>query len=234
MAYNDPNERPRRRTTGGDWWEDSNYQKTGGQNIGGESNYGLDNDRDYRFRERRWQSTVDPQFPAEPHPFETHFGTRMGNFGQIVYDPSYGIDSFGYHNDRPRREGNMEYMPSSNERDTSHRGRGPKNYMRSDERISEDVNDRLMEDPYVDASDIEVHIDRCEVILSGTVDSREAKRRAEDLAESVSGVRNVENRIRVRRDDNSSDSYKYPTATTSGGATNTDSKAEKDVREKRK
>ena len=229
MAYNDPNKRPRRRTTGGDWREDSNYGNTGGQDMGRENNYGIDNDRDYRFRERSWQSTVDPQFPAEPHPFETPFGTRMGNWGQIVYDPSYGIDSFGYHNDRPRREENTEYMPSSNERESSYRGRGPKNYMRSDERISEDVNDRLMEDPYVDASVIEVNIDRCEVILSGTVDSREAKRRAEDIAEGVSGVRNVENRIRVRRDDD--DNYKYPTATTSGGATDTNSKAEKDSRE---
>jgi osmotically-inducible protein OsmY len=36
-----------------------------------------------------------------------------------------------------------------------------------------------------------------EVILTGTATSREEKRRAEDLVESISGVRNVENRIRV-------------------------------------
>jgi Flp pilus assembly secretin CpaC len=36
-----------------------------------------------------------------------------------------------------------------------------------------------------------------DVVLSGTVDSRRDKRRAEDIAESVSGVKNVENRIRV-------------------------------------
>ena len=39
----------------------------------------------------------------------------------------------------------------------------------------------------------------CEVTLAGTVDSREAKRRAEDCAESVSGVRNVQNNIRVQQ-----------------------------------
>lgn len=38
-----------------------------------------------------------------------------------------------------------------------------------------------------------------EVTLKGTVDSRTAKRRAEDIAESVSGVTNVENRLRVRQ-----------------------------------
>lgn len=38
------------------------------------------------------------------------------------------------------------------------------------------------------------------MVLTGSVNSKEAKRRAEDLVESISGVRNVENRIRVDRD----------------------------------
>ncbi len=79
-----------------------------------------------------------------------------------------------------------------------HRGRGPKNYRRSDERIKEDVNDRLSDDYYVDASDVEVMVTNTEVTLTGTVKSREDKRRAEDIAESVSGVTNVENRLRVK------------------------------------
>src|SRR6185437_4456182 len=80
-----------------------------------------------------------------------------------------------------------------------HRGRGPKGYRRSDERIKEDVNDRLSDDYYLDASDIEVQVSNTEVTLTGTVNSRDAKRRAEDLAESVSGVTNVENRLRVKQ-----------------------------------
>jgi osmotically-inducible protein OsmY len=79
----------------------------------------------------------------------------------------------------------------------NHKGKGPKNYQRSEERIREDVSDRLSDDPYLDASDIEVKVSGNEVILTGTVDSREAKRRAEDVAESVSGVKNVENHLRV-------------------------------------
>jgi osmotically-inducible protein OsmY len=79
-----------------------------------------------------------------------------------------------------------------------HRGRGPKNYRRSDERIKEDVNDRLSDDYYVDASEVEVMVSNTEVTLTGTVNSREDKRRAEDIAESVSGVTNVENRLRVK------------------------------------
>lgn len=78
-----------------------------------------------------------------------------------------------------------------------HRGRGPKNYSRSDDRIREDVSDRLSDAPDVNASDIEVSVEGAEVTLSGTVDSRRAKRRAEDLADDVSGVKHVQNNLRV-------------------------------------
>lgn len=80
-----------------------------------------------------------------------------------------------------------------------HRGKGPKNYKRADERVYDDVNRRLADDDFIDASDIVVDVKSCEVILSGTVEDRQSKRRAEDIAESVSGVQNVENRIRVHR-----------------------------------
>ncbi len=79
-----------------------------------------------------------------------------------------------------------------------HRGLGPKGYTRSGERIREDVSDRLMEDSHLDASDIEVSITGTEVTLDGTVDSRAAKRRAEDHAEDVLGVTHVQNKLRVR------------------------------------
>ena len=79
------------------------------------------------------------------------------------------------------------------------RGRGPKGYTRSDDRIREDVNDRLTDDWSLDASDIEVDVNEGEVTLSGEVSSRADKRRAEDIAETVSGVRNCQNNIRVRQ-----------------------------------
>jgi osmotically-inducible protein OsmY len=83
-------------------------------------------------------------------------------------------------------------------REQDYRGRGPKGYKRSDSRVQEDVNDRLAEDPYVDASEIEVSVSGGEVTLSGTVDSRQARRRAEDITEQVSGVSYVQNNLRVR------------------------------------
>jgi osmotically-inducible protein OsmY len=86
-------------------------------------------------------------------------------------------------------------------RSGEHKGKGPRGYQRSTERIREDVSDRLAEDDYVDASDIDIKVEDNEVILTGTVNSREEKRRAEDLVESISGVKNVENRIKVSRPD---------------------------------
>ena len=78
-------------------------------------------------------------------------------------------------------------------------GRGPRGYRRSDERIREDINDNLTDDWYVDASDIEVTVNNGMVTITGRVDNREEKRRAEDIAECVSGVSDVSNQLRVER-----------------------------------
>jgi len=87
-----------------------------------------------------------------------------------------------------------------------YQGRGPKGYRRSDDRIREDVNDRLSEG-YLDATEIEVQVTSGEVVLIGTVDSRMDKRRAEAIADNVSGVNNVENRLRVRNRQQSGSTY---------------------------
>ena len=79
-------------------------------------------------------------------------------------------------------------------------GRGPKGYQRSDARINEDVCDRLCDAPDIDATNIEVKVEHGEVTLSGSVSDRADKRRAEDLIENVSGVREVHNNLRVGRD----------------------------------
>jgi hypothetical protein len=78
-------------------------------------------------------------------------------------------------------------------------GRGPKGYTRSPERILEDVAERLTEDPEVDASEIEVGVDRDVVVLRGKVYDRSQKRAAEDVVETVSGVRDVRNELDVER-----------------------------------
>ena len=80
-----------------------------------------------------------------------------------------------------------------------HRGKGPRNYKRSDERIREIVCNLLCDDPHLDASEIEVEVKNGEVILTGFVEDHFAKRLAEDLTENVLGVVNIENRIHVNQ-----------------------------------
>ncbi|HSE98621.1 MAG TPA: BON domain-containing protein, partial [Blastocatellia bacterium] len=76
-------------------------------------------------------------------------------------------------------------------------------------------HDRLTDYPYLDASDIEVIVENAEVTLTGVVDSRQAKRMAEEIAEEVSGVSNVENRLRVRQSRWNTALASQETATTS-------------------
>jgi hypothetical protein len=76
-------------------------------------------------------------------------------------------------------------------------GMGPKGYQRPDERINEEAHERLTDDSWVDASNISVSVSGGEVTLSGTVDSREAKHRAERIVEDISGVSHVQNNLRV-------------------------------------
>jgi hypothetical protein len=76
-------------------------------------------------------------------------------------------------------------------------GRGPKGYRRSDDRIREEVCEVLTFEPSVDASEIEVIVMDGNVTLSGNVDDRNQKRRAEEVVENVSGVRDVHNNVKV-------------------------------------
>jgi hypothetical protein len=79
-----------------------------------------------------------------------------------------------------------------------HRGKGPQGYVRSDERIREDVNQALTDDDEVDASSIEVEVKEGEVTLSGLVPERRMKRVAEDCIDRISGIKDVHNHIRVQ------------------------------------
>lgn len=122
-------------------------------------------------------------------PGDTQRGYGYGQYGDdrpttqpsgVQRNYAYGDHGHGY--DMPRGE---------------HTGRGPKGYQRSDERIKEDVCERLTQHGQIDASDIEIEVTGGEVTLRGMVDQRQTKRMAEDVAESVSGVHEVHNQLRV-------------------------------------
>ncbi len=78
-----------------------------------------------------------------------------------------------------------------------HYGKGPKNYVRSDERIREDLSERLSDDDLIDASDVSIDVDGGIVRLHGRVAERWMKHRIEDLAVGCHGVKDVVNELRV-------------------------------------
>jgi osmotically-inducible protein OsmY len=143
-------------------------------------------------------------------------GTR-GSYGNSLresfndrYRPSNHFTEFDTEN--YRRSDSDRFLDRSNQwgegtysNKGEFRGKGPKGYKRSDDRIREDVNDTLTDNGMVDASDIEVSVENSEVTLTGTVRSKRDKRMAEDLAESVSGVSNIENRLRVKQSSEEAD-----------------------------
>lgn len=108
----------------------------------------------------------------------------------------FGNEDASRRRDRDHREEAGPNGPGSTSQ--SHRGRGPSNYTRSDERIREDANDHLTHDWAVDATHVTVSVKDGELTLDGTVDSRQAKRRAEDAVEHVAGVKHVQNNLRVQ------------------------------------
>lgn len=126
----------------------------------------------------------DPQLDRSGREFNEHY--REGETART--DAYYSHQ--GQHGDAQARlfEG----------RGLGHRGKGPQGYVRSDERIREVVCEALADDDDIDATHIEVAVSHGEVVLSGVVDDRQTRRAAEALVERVSGVRDVQNQLRVR------------------------------------
>lgn len=195
------------------------YGSQQGHGHGRQSSYGQSGYSQGRYGSQQYRgASYDPRRYDE-----TSYGSQYGGAAQRSYGSdsgryggALGYDSGGMRSapaygdgdwtpDRHRADGeHRNWMERTGEKIANfftgdgHRGRGPKNYTRSDDRIREDVNDRLTEDPFINASEIEVAVSSGEVTLTGTVDSREEKRRAEDLADQVSGAKHVQNNLRVQ------------------------------------
>ena len=156
-------------------------------------------DREYGDRNYGWRDDRDAHGGEQ---ITNYSGMAEGGHGRTVSPSASSVelnrDAYGGPYGR-ERYGAREWSSTEGWRVPGpHTGRGPRGYQRSDERIREDINDRLTAHGLIDATDVEVHVADGEVTLSGFVDSRGAKRAAEDLAEETYGVRDVHNQLRVR------------------------------------
>ncbi len=137
-------------------------------------------------------------------------------FGNATDRPSHGR---GFQSGWGGGEGRDYPSRWGMESGAGYSGRGPKGYTRSDERILEDVCERLTRED-VDAGDVEVQVRQGKVTLSGTVGDRWSKHRIEDIADACSGVQDVRNDVSVSRgSDESRDAPSGDQKRTASGAT---------------
>lgn len=138
--------------------------------------------------------------------YRNPFAFSIGRYGYpAALYPYYGLpDAYGRNDrdfwDRASDEVYSWFGDEEAERQRwrdRHRGKGPKGYVRTDERILKDISDHMSEDGMLDASKIEVSVADGEVTLSGSLSNRFEKRRAEDCADSISGVRHTQNDLRI-------------------------------------
>ena len=141
--------------------------------------------------DERWAAT--PPTSSRPGSQDWRYGERWSASNWTQADQEHRQPRGYYEDDRGRVH---QFAHSAG---TNFAGRGPKGYRRSDERIREEICERLTEDWRIDASEVEVTVANGEVTLAGEVRRRDDKRHAEDLVESISGVRDVNNELRVSR-----------------------------------
>jgi osmotically-inducible protein OsmY len=180
----------------------------------------FDNPMSYGTEDQKYRNYYHPDYDDRYRSSEQYFTkSRFDNYDDYQdeqrLESIYGGDERNYGNanqgsfDREWWERTRKrvagWFGSDKEMDRKHHGQyggiGPKNYKRNEQRIYEDVCDLLMENDGIDAGDIEVRVEGNYVILSGNVHTRSEKRRAEDIALSVTGVYDVENRLRIVRQD---------------------------------
>jgi hypothetical protein len=96
--------------------------------------------------------------------------------------------------------------------------RGPKGYARSDERIREDISERLYHNASIDSSEVSVTVSSGKVTLEGTVPQRWMRHAIENEADRCTGVRDIDNNIRVQSSDQESQQQSTTTGTTTTGS----------------
>jgi len=173
-----------------------------------EQRYGRDYNRERDYESGRdYGASQDRGYSWDRN--QSYRGAYDRPFGGSAERYLYGGGYRGYEADyrergehRERQEGVGQQLREAGQRFIGKMKRvfrSPKGYKRSDERIREDVNDRLGHEEQLDPSEIEVMVSNGEVTLIGMVESRREKFLAEEIADDVGGVSEVHNQLRVGR-----------------------------------
>lgn len=161
-------------------------------------------DREYQGRFHRTQaSRTRPRPTQNRSDYERDYSVRnRPSADYMEYNPNGTTRSFEYKVRENDDYSSFRDDDFYSERDRGFYGRGPKNWKWSDDRVKEQVSEALYRNYDVDASEIEVDVKDGVVTLTGSVDSRDAKRTAEACIENLNGVRDVNNRLRIADQNN--------------------------------
>ena len=157
-------------------------QSGGGRELWSQEGRGFEGSRDWTQERPYGESFGQQRLGQQGYGPGQQSGQHFGSTGQgSTFGGSFGQERFG---GTETQRGRFS-------------GKGPKGWKRSDDRIEEDINERLTMHPEIDATEIQIEVKNGEVTLRGVVEEKHAKRIAEDIVESVSGVKDVQNQIRV-------------------------------------
>ena len=78
---------------------------------------------------------------------------------------------------------------------------GPRSRRKSDESLRQEIREILTADSELEATEIEIEVEGGAVTLRGAVVDSDARLLAEELVDSLAGVREVHNRLRVEREE---------------------------------
>jgi BON domain-containing protein len=205
-----------RGTWEGDRRESRSYGSGRAESSGGSPSYG--SSRPYGSSGSYGSGRRVSSFGSER---SSGFGRSSGSgYGEEQWRPSDRFDGY----DRSFESGRSYGRPGQGFTRGRFTGKGPKGYQRSDERIKEDVSEALSRDGDLDASEIEVIVVSGEVTLEGTVPDRQSKRLAEDLAEDLPGVKQVQNRLRIENGQGRREGESSTSGSTSGSISGSSSR----------
>jgi osmotically-inducible protein OsmY len=178
--------------------EGERYRSGGERGFEGDRSYGQGGYRE----ETGYREFDNPEWSSESEQ-EQYYGTGSHYGGGFGTAPSSRASSAGTLGARGyASEGAWsdpgDWSPERESAFVSHRGRGPKGYQRSDERLLESICERLTDDPRIDASDIEVAVKDQTATLSGSVPDRRTKYEVEEIVEAC-GAREIQNQLRVKQ-----------------------------------
>ncbi|UOF00798.1 BON domain-containing protein [Bdellovibrio reynosensis] len=147
--------------------------------------------------ESDWESESNHRNQPDFHQSERR--TPYGQFHGAPYSAFYDKSQHPKSSSEGRDYLHENLLPEDISR--HYAGRGPKNFKRTDERIREEICDKLTDDPHVDAHDIEVLVMEGYVTLNGTVPEKRMKRMTEELIEQIRDVKDIHNNIKIKKDE---------------------------------